>query len=91
MYMRVTRGHLAPSLTEEYVRVVGESTIPALQQMAGFRGVHAGADRESGALLSVSLWDTLEQAMAVDVIRPQLEALGVQFAAPELYEVHAQG
>ena len=91
MYMRVTRGHLDPALVEEYVRVVGESTLPALQQMAGFRGVHAGADRETGALLAVSLWDTQEQAMAVDVIRPQLEALGVQFAAPELYEVHAQG
>ena len=91
MYMRVRRGHLDPALVEEYVRVVGESTLPALQQMAGFRGVHAGADRETGALLAVSLWDTQEQAMAVDVIRPQLEALGVQFAAPELYEVHAQG
>ncbi len=91
MYMRVTRGQLDPALVEEYVRVVGESTLPALQQMVGFRGVNAGADRETGALLVVSLWDTLEQAMAVDVIRPQLEALGVQFAAPELYEVHAQG
>ncbi len=91
MYMRVTRGQLDPALVEEYVRVVGESTLPALQQMAGFRGVRAGADRETGALLVVSLWDTQEQALAVDVIRPQLEALGVQFAAPELYEVHAQG
>ncbi len=91
MYMRVTRGHLDPVLAEEYVRVVGESTIPALQQMPGFRGVHAGADRETGALLAVSLWDTVEQALAVDVIRPQLEALGVEFAAPEVYEVHGQG
>jgi hypothetical protein len=61
MYVRVTRSQCAPGLCD-LVLVVAEQTNPALQRLPGFRSSFWGVDRETGALIAASIWDTQAHA-----------------------------
>ena len=62
MFARVTRITADPARIDEIEPIVREQVFPAAQQMAGFRGMWAMVDRQSGTSLSFTLWES-EEAM----------------------------
>jgi hypothetical protein len=87
MYIRVTRGRFSPANTDDAVRIARDQLVPVLKQRPGFRSYQAGLNHEAGTLIAISAWDTREQAQAAETARGPLEALGIRFEAPEIFEV----
>ena len=62
-----------------------------MRPLPGFQQLHQGVDRTAGRAAAVSTWDTAEQAQfsrdALGDTIARLQALGVQFEPPEIYEV----
>lgn len=87
MYIRVMRGRFSSANTDEAVRLARDQLVPTLKQRPGFRSYHAGLNRDAGTLISISGWDTREQAQEGGVARGPFEALGIRFEAPEIFEV----
>jgi len=89
MYLRVTRGRVDPAKSEEAIRLV-PAIMAAIQQLPGCRGAQSGVDRATGNSISISTFETLDQAQfsrdrLSEAIAPLL-ALGWQGEAPEIYE-----
>jgi hypothetical protein len=87
MYIRVTRGRFSPTNTDEAVRLARDQLVPILKQRPGFCSYYAGLNHDTGTLISISGWDTREQAQEGGVVRGPFEALGIRFEAPEIFEV----
>ena len=92
MHARVSNFEGPPEQVNEVGRVAAEWVAPSLTQMEGFRGILALADRQSGKVLAVALWES-EQAMdATEEAAHWLRAFGAEAAGGmpkgvERYEV----
>jgi hypothetical protein len=91
MFMRVARAGVDLQAAVAVRRLGEERLRPAFEHLPGFRSWLIGADAEQGRIISITLWETREQAVGVsgalaDIAR-EYEALGVLFTAPEIYEV----
>lgn len=62
MFARMSTLESPPGEIDQGLRHVREQVLPLLQQQDGFKGFIALADRQSGKLIGVSLWES-EQAM----------------------------
>ena len=92
MHARVTTIEGAPDKMDDVSRHVREQTLPQLQQMDGFKGFAALADRHSGKLLGVAFWESEEALRATEeavssVRSGAAEAAGGTVAGVEQYEV----
>jgi quinol monooxygenase YgiN len=87
MYIRVTRGRFGAENTDEAVRVARDQLVPGLRQRPGFRHYYAGLDHDARTLISISAWDTREQARAAQTAYGPFESLGIRFEAAEIFEV----
>jgi hypothetical protein len=93
MYLRITRGRFDPARYNEVMGIV-QDVVTALHRQPGFQTYYNGVDRTAGTIAAVSTWDTEEharfdRAVLGDVVS-RLQDLGVQLAAPEIYEVVGQ-
>ena len=92
MFARVTTFEGSPDQIDELARYAGERVLPVLSDLDGFNGLLGLADRQSGRVLVVGLWET-EEAMraseeAVDQIRSEAaEAASETIAGVDRYEV----
>ena len=90
MGLRITRARFDPTTYDEGLRLSREATA-AVRQLPGFQHIHQGADRTAGTVAVVSTWATADQAQfsrdALGDVLARLQALGVQFEPPEIYEV----
>ncbi len=92
MHARVSTFEGPPKQVDERGRHATERVVPSLKQMDGYRGVLALADRRSGKVLAVTLWES-EEAMlqsegAADQLRSDsTRAAGETVAGVERYEV----
>jgi heme-degrading monooxygenase HmoA len=95
MFARLTRITADPARVDEFEPIVREQVLPAAQRMAGFQGMYAMVDRQSGTALSFTLWES-EEAMrasedAANRLRSESAAKsGADIAAVERYEVILQ-
>jgi hypothetical protein len=93
-YVRVTPFRFDPTREEEVTRLSEERILPALRRLPGFRRYVSGVDRAAGRGVSVSEWDDQTHAQglreALGGLVGQAEALGVQFEAPQVYEINLQ-
>ena len=92
MYARVTTIEGTPDKMDDASRHVREQTLPQLQQMDGFKGFAALADRHSGKVLGVAFWESEEALRATEeavssVRSGAAEAAGGTVAGVEQYEV----
>jgi heme-degrading monooxygenase HmoA len=62
MFARVSTFEGDPEQVDELTRYAEEQVVPALRELDGFNGVLGLADRQSGKVLAVTLWES-EQAM----------------------------
>jgi heme-degrading monooxygenase HmoA len=92
MFARVSTFEGDPEQVDELTRYAEEQVVPALRELDGFNGVLGFADRQSGKVLAVTLWES-EQAMraseeAANQLRDEsAEAAGETIAGVERYEV----
>lgn len=92
MHARVSKLEGLPERVDELERIAAEWLAPALSEMEGFHGILALADRQSGEVQMVTLWES-EQAMHqseedADRLRgATARAAGGEVAGVERYEV----
>ncbi len=92
MHARVSKLEGLPEQVDELQRVAAEWLAPSLSEMEGFRGILALANRQSGEVQLVTLWET-ERAMHqseedADQLREgAARAAGGETADVERYEV----
>ena len=95
MYARVTRLESSPGQVDDGIRMVNEQVIPTAKALAGFTGAYFLADRESGRLLGITLWDSEQHLLDSEVAATKLredtaQQAGAAVTSVERYEVIAQ-
>lgn len=94
MYVRVIQSQLVDGKTNEAVSIWRDQVTPGLKQAKGFKGAYLAGDRETGKGITITLWETKEDADAMNASLPQTLALFKDlFAAQpslETYEVLLQ-
>ena len=63
MFARVSRSRIKVDKLDEVSKVTG-SVVPAAKSQKGFRGLYYLVDRKTGKSMSISLWETEEDAIA---------------------------
>jgi len=85
---------LVSGKTEDAGSIWGDQVAPGLRQAKGFKGAYLVGDRETGKGVTITLWETKEDADAMNTLLPQTLALfdGMFAAQPSLetYEVLLQ-
>ena len=89
VHIRLSRGRFDPARYDELLQMT-EQTIEAARQVPGCRSFQIAIDRQAGRVIALSTWNDPDQAPAISQLRARAEAIGVQFEAPEMYEVVAQ-
>ena len=95
MFARVTTMQGSPDRIDEAARRLQEQAVPFTRQLSGVKGVHWLADRQTGKVLVVALWESEEARRASEAqIEPRRKetaaALGATIQSVEDYEVIAQ-
>jgi heme-degrading monooxygenase HmoA len=94
MYARVISSQLISGKTDDAVSVWSDKVAPAIKQAKGFKGAYLVGDRETGKGVTITLWETKEDADAMNAALPQTMALfdGLFAVQPSLetYEVLLQ-
>lgn len=95
MLARVNSVQTAPDQIDGLVKWSGEQ-LPAAEEAPGFKGLYLLADRQSGKILSISLWesdDDLRQfeARGAQARNAATSELGIAPTPAYLYEVVLQG
>jgi heme-degrading monooxygenase HmoA len=94
MYARVISSNLVVGKTEEAVSTWRDKVAPTIKQAKGFKGAYLVGDRETGKGLTITLWESKEDADAMNAALPQTLALfdGLFASQPSLdtYEVLLQ-
>ncbi len=84
MFARVSEFEARPEQIDEMEREGVEHVLPALRMQDGFNGGLVLADRQSGRVLAVALWES-EQAMGItEEAAHWLRAFGAEAAGGKL-------
>jgi heme-degrading monooxygenase HmoA len=94
MYARVTTYQGPPN--QEHEPELFAQVLANLRQQPGFRGIYTTTQPETGKVLSLSLWETQEQARNVDAATaqhrdPAAQERGFTGSSVEVYEVLGRG
>ena len=92
MHARVSKLEGSPEQVNELGRIVAEWVTPSLTEMDGFRGILTLADRQSGRVEVVTLWESEEAMRQSEEEAGQLrggtaQAAGGAISGVEQYEV----
>jgi quinol monooxygenase YgiN len=91
MFARVTTVDSAPEQFDGVVRLYRETIVPFTLQQEGCKGIHLLADRETGRVLTISLWkDDAAMRASEDMatqLRTQSRMAGYSPERVERYEV----
>ena len=87
MHARVSKLEGLPEQVDELERIAAEWLAPALSGMEGFRGILALADRQSGKVELVSLWESEEALHHSEEDADQLRGATARAAGGEVGEV----
>ena len=89
MYARLTIVQMKPDLIDETVKLYENSVVPAAKSQKGFRGAYLLTDSKSGKGISISLWDSEEEAIANEnsgYYQDQVNKFKEYFTAPPVRE-----
>ena len=90
MFARVISVQTAPDKIAGFVKW-SEERLPAAREAPGFRGFYLLADRQSGKVVSISLWDSDDrgefEARGDQVRREACSELGIAPSPVDIYEV----
>jgi heme-degrading monooxygenase HmoA len=68
MHAQVTTIETSPARLDDAVRFFREQVLPQLQQMDGFEEFIALSDRQSGKLVSVTLWENEDLMQSLEKV-----------------------
>jgi hypothetical protein len=95
MYVRVTPIRFEVSRQDAVTQVSQDVVLPLFRGLPGFTRYQGGIDATQGTGVSLSFWETREQAQglteAVRPIGPQLQAAGIELGSPAIYEIVVEG
>ena len=97
MFARLTVVQAMPDKIDEVTKIFEESVVPVAKSQKGYKGVYLLVDRKTGKGVSISLWDSEEDAIANEQSGYYQEQVGRFkdfFTAPpvqEGYEAVVQG
>jgi heme-degrading monooxygenase HmoA len=77
MFARVVTTDVSPNGVDNVIRIVHEQ-LPEARQQPGYTGFYLLADREAGKLMTISLWDSRENILAVEARAAELNRQSVQ-------------
>ena len=91
VYLRVIRGSGEPSKYDEFAGLA-EEAIARLRTRPGFASYYAAGNRETGSFLTVTIWETEQEANAplqdvVGDLLQRVQELGAHMERPETFEV----
>jgi heme-degrading monooxygenase HmoA len=92
MQARVTTFEGPADQLEEGARQARDQILPAVRQLAGFKGMYLLADRGSGKALAITLWESEEALRASEEAANRLRqdsarSMGEEIRAVDRYEV----
>jgi heme-degrading monooxygenase HmoA len=92
VYARVSTFEGSPEQIDEGLRYLREEILPTGKEDPGFKGPIALGDRQSGKMLSITLWESEEAMRATEQDANQLRSAwaqtsGQEIASVERYEV----
>ena len=95
MFARVTTMQGSPDRIDEAARTLQEQAAPFARQLSGFKNASWLADRQTGKVLVVTLWESVEALRAseaqIEPCRKEVAAaLGATIQDTAEYEVIAQ-
>ena len=97
MFARLTIVQSKPDKRDEVTKIYRESVVPSAKSQKGYRGIYLLSDPKTGKGISISLWDSEEDAIANEKSGYYQEQVGKfkeYFTAPSVqegYEVTVQG
>lgn len=96
MYARVTRSTSRPERIDEAIAWFEQSALPRARSTPGFAGALELFDRESGAALTVTLWQTKEardesEGLAANIRSEGESEADFEILGVERYEVTTYG
>jgi heme-degrading monooxygenase HmoA len=77
MIARVVTTDVSPGRMESVIRVADEQ-LPDARRQPGFTGFYLLADREAGKLMTISLWDSREDVLALEARAAELTSQTVR-------------
>ena len=91
MFARVITGQTTPDGFDGLIRFA-QDRLPGTQAQPGFKGCYLLTDRDTGNLVTISLWDTREDVRALEAHAAQLnseaaESTEVAPAPAKIYQV----
>ena len=89
MYARLTIVQMKPDLLDETIKLYKDGVIPAAKSQKGFRGAYLLSDSKSGKGISITLWDSEEEAIANEksgYYQDQVNKFKEYFTAPPVRE-----
>ncbi|NIM57365.1 MAG: hypothetical protein GTO16_00265 [Candidatus Aminicenantes bacterium] len=75
MFARLTIAETKIAWIDKFAKIYEESVIPAAKKQKGYCGAYGLVDRKTGKLVSVTLWDCEEDALANEKNRYYQEQL----------------
>jgi heme-degrading monooxygenase HmoA len=94
MFARMTTLQGSSTKVADGIKAVNEQVIPAARKMVGFKGMIALADRASGKMIGITLWESeaamRDSAEAANQLRSASAAVGgAKVVSVEQFEVVA--
>jgi len=96
MFARLTIVQVKIDKLDETIKIFEDSVVPAAKSQKGARGAYLLTDRKTGKGISISLWDSEEDAIANEqsgYLQEQMAKFKDSFTAPPIkegYEVVVQ-
>jgi heme-degrading monooxygenase HmoA len=87
MWARVSTYEGPPENIDEDLRYSEETILPQVRQLAGFGGIYALADRQTGRTMSITLWDSEEDMRASEMEADRLRQDGTEHAGGTILSV----
>ncbi len=96
MYARVLTAQAKPGQTDELIRIINDSVIPAVKREIGFKGLLLLNEHATRKGISITLWETpvdLKASQTSAYLQQQLDKVAPLLAEPPVvgvYEVSIQ-
>lgn len=91
MYTRVIRTQIPAEHFDQLLAGAKDTNLPMIKQFPGFKAAYFSADRKTGTLTSVVIFENEEGIRAAELgmeqMRPMVEPLGVRFLSVDNQEV----
>jgi len=87
--LRINLGSYYVENEAQLTKTTREQFLPIIHTFPGSLGILAGVQRSVGKLVTVSVWESVGQAQALEAQRSKFSSL-VQYKPTEMYEITAQ-